>query len=96
MGGSLKEQGFYGRAAWKKLRVMALNRDHWLCRECLRQGRLVQAQEVHHLKPLEEFPELGLCLENLESLCHDCHEATKTREKKKEAPSVPGVRIIRA
>ena len=96
MGARQKEQGFYGRAAWKRLRVMALNRDHWLCQECLRQGRLRQAREVHHLKPLEDYPELGLVLSNLESLCHDCHEDTKSREGRKETPAPQGVRIIKA
>lgn len=93
---SLKEQGFYGRSAWKRLRVQALNRDHWLCQECLRQGRLRQAREVHHLKPLEDYPEFGLELSNLESLCHDCHENTKVREGGKETPTPLGVRIIKA
>lgn len=96
MTGSLKEQGFYGRSAWKRLRLQALNRDHWLCQECLRQGRIRQAREVHHLKPLEDFPELGLCLDNLESLCHECHEDTKIREDRKETPTPQGVRIIKA
>jgi len=91
---TLKEQGFYKTNAWKRLRIQALNRDHWLCRECLRQGRIRTAKEVHHIKPLEDFPELGLRLDNLESLCHDCHEATKDRSRKTVA--VPGVRIIQA
>lgn len=90
---TLKDQGFYKTGVWKRIRIQALNRDHWLCQECLRQGRFRQAREVHHKKPLEDFPELGLDLNNLESLCHDCHEATKTR-KEKARPA--GVRIIRA
>ena len=52
------------------------------------------AAEVHHIKPLEDFPELGLCLDNLESLCRDCHAATRVRKQK--TVTVPGVRIIRA
>lgn len=91
---TLKAQGFYKKAVWRKLRVQALERDHYLCQECLRQRRFTKATEVHHIKPLEEFPELGLTLSNLESLCWSCHEATKTRSKQK-APVPAGVRIIK-
>ena len=91
---SLKDQGFYKRAVWVKLRRQALERDHYLCQECLRRGRITKAREVHHVRPLEEYPELGLTLSNLESLCHDCHERTK--ERKKSAPLPPsGVRVIK-
>ncbi len=88
----LKKQGFYHWPVWRRLRVLALQRDHYLCQECLRQGRLTKATEVHHRKSVEDFPELALSLDNLESLCWDCHEKTKARGKR-AAPS--GVRVIR-
>lgn len=72
---------------------MALQRDNWLCQECLRQGKVTTAREVHHKKELEEYPELGLDIDNLESLCHDCHEQTKQR---REAGLPDGVRVIKA
>ena len=94
---SLKNRGWYGKGSWKRARLQALNRDHWLCQECLRQGRVRTAREVHHLQPLEEHPELGLELSNLESLCHECHEATKTRPARERKPKTikKGVRIIK-
>ena len=97
MAAELKDAGWYGKGAWKRLRIQALNRDKWLCQECLRQGRITQAREVHHLQDLETHPELGLELSNLESLCHDCHEATKdhSRPKKKEKKLPKGIRIIK-
>jgi len=96
MAADLKERGWYGRAAWKKIRVQALNRDHWLCQECLRQGRLTQAREVHHIQELEDHPELGLELSNLESLCRECHEKTKSRpSRERPINAPPGVRVIR-
>ena len=92
--GTLKEQGFYKKAVWRKLRSQVLERDHYLCQECLRRKRFTKATEVHHLKPLEEFPELGLTPSNLESLCWFCHEATKSRSRAE--PTVPdGVRVIK-
>lgn len=83
---TLKEQGFYGKGAWKRARLQALTRDHWLCQECLRHRRFRNAVEVHHIKPLEQFPELGLELDNLESLCRECHEATKDRTEHRKNP----------
>lgn len=89
----LKKQGFYHTPAWRSLRRLALQRDHYLCQNCLRQKRIEKATEVHHVKPIADYPELALTLDNLESLCWSCHEQTKPRGA---APSAPtGVRIIR-
>lgn len=88
---SLKNRGFYQSKAWRRVRQLALHRDHYLCQECLKEKRITNATEVHHLKPLESHPELGLELANLESLCWDCHEATKPRRREDSLP----VRIIK-
>lgn len=40
-----------------------------------RQGEVVPATEVHHIKPVETFPELLLDTSNLLSLCPLCHKA---------------------
>ena len=39
---------------------------------------------VHHIKPLEDYPELALELDNLISLCNDCHEQITNRWAKKK------------
>lgn len=91
---TLKEQGFYHKTAWRRLRLLALQRDNFLCQDCLKKGIIRTAREVHHIIPLEERPDLGLVLKNLRSLCHDCHEATKTRQPKSSRPH-PRVRIIK-
>lgn len=90
-GESLKKQGFYHKSAWRRLRKQALQRDNYLCRECLRRGKITQATEVHHIMDLETFPSLALELSNLESLCWDCHEQTKHHKRELH---IPGVRII--
>lgn len=64
-----KRDPFYATAAWQRLRGAALLRDHYLCCRC----RKRPANTVHHIKPREEFPELALDLDNLESLCPRCH-----------------------
>lgn len=89
---SLKKQGFYHKPAWRRIRQQALQRDHFLCQECLRKKKIVPATEVHHILPLEDFPELGLELSNLTSLCWYCHEATK---HKKQEQTTAGVRVLK-
>ena len=79
-------------AAWRRLRLLALQRDHYLCQHCLGKNIIRKATEVHHIKPRSEHPELALDLDNLVSLCWDCHEETKPRGA--ELP-LPPVRIIK-
>lgn len=89
---TLKERGFYQSRAWRKVRLLALQRDRYLCQLRLseRCGRV--ATEVHHKIPLEKAPELGLELGNLVSCCWECHELTKHKGTEKKAPD--GIRVI--
>ena len=74
---------FYGSAPWRAARQQAMDRDHGYCVRCREAGRFtidrygqrwpVLATMVHHKKPRKECPELELVLENLESLCNNCH-----------------------
>ncbi len=61
----------YGRA-WKRIRDRYMN-AHPLCDRCQREGRLVKAEQVHHIKPLAEGGDHGE--NNLMSLCSSCHAA---------------------
>lgn len=95
---TLKEQGFYKTSLWRCKRKKILIRDHYLCqlrisKECTR-----IATEVHHVKELEDYPELALDDNNLTSCCWNCHELTKQRSAHKKAlndASAKGVRIIK-
>lgn len=91
---TLKEQGFYHTPAWRRVRVQVLERDHYLCQNCLRNRRITAATEVHHIQPLEEHPELALVAENLESLCWKCHEETK-HHGKRSAVIPHGVKVVK-
>lgn len=64
---------FYLSTKWKKKREAILRRDHYRCVECKKYGRITEAVLVHHIKTLEEYPELALVSNNLESLCIKCH-----------------------
>ena len=60
----------------------------------MRERYFTEATEVHHFRPVVEFPALALDLDNLESLCWHCHEATKPRSRAGDK-NINGVRIIR-
>lgn len=66
-------KAFYNSARWKKCRKAALARDLYLCQQCHK----AEATEVHHIKFLTpeniNDPEITLSLDNLKSLCHECH-----------------------
>ena len=54
-----------------------------------------EATEVHHIKHLDEYPELAYDNDNLVSLCHACHNARhpekgRTARKKYEKVSDRG------
>jgi 5-methylcytosine-specific restriction protein A len=85
---SLKDQGWYHTQAHRRWRKLVLQRDK-VCQHCKRKP----ATEAHHIKPLEEYPELALDLDNGQGLCWRCHEMTKPKSRKK----IPaGVRVIKA
>lgn len=89
----LKKQGFYKWPAWRRIRLLALQRDHYLCQLRLSKNCTRIATEVHHIKSIAEYPELALDLDNLTSSCWNCHELTKPRRSQQPTPK--GVRIIR-
>jgi 5-methylcytosine-specific restriction protein A len=84
---------FYTSYAWKKLRQQVIERDNYECQECKRQGKVfINTHEmnksgkrkkisliVHHLKELEEHPELALDIDNLETVCVNCHNKIHDR-----------------
>lgn len=68
----------YYTARWGRVRRLVLARDDGLCQECSRDGRVQTGNQIDHILPAEEYPELFWELSNLETLCRRCHTA-KTR-----------------
>lgn len=63
----------YHNRKWKRTREQILKRDHYLCQQSLRYGKTVQANTVHHIYPLEFYPELQYEHWNLISLSSEEH-----------------------
>jgi 5-methylcytosine-specific restriction endonuclease McrA len=67
---------FYKSKEWKRKRKEILRRDNYECQRCKREGGFSKATTVHHIKHLDEHPELALVDSNLESLCGACPTIT--------------------
>lgn len=68
-----KLEVFYQSVAWRRLRLLALERDNHLCQWCNDKGILNKARVVHHIVEVSVDWSLRLTLNNLISLCHSCH-----------------------
>lgn len=93
-----KQNKFYHSSEWRRIRKEVLTSDKYECQEHKAKGRYARANHVHHVKHLDEFPELGLekyyVDENgkqhrqLVSVCKECHETVchpeRLRWNKKE------------
>lgn len=77
-------RSFYKSTAWERAREQALIRDNHLCQHCLKRQRLTLADMVHHIKPISDYPDLALVLDNLLSLCNSCHNKEHGAEGMKE------------
>lgn len=67
-------KSFYNSKEWEQVRATVMMRDKYLCQHC---GK--PATEVHHIKHLSpanvDDPSVTLNMDNLVSLCRDCHFA---------------------
>ncbi|KQU15962.1 hypothetical protein ASG65_27070 [Bacillus sp. Leaf13] len=82
---------FYKGRDWMELRLIALRRDNQECQQCKREGRVhvdsvkVKGERksielnVHHKYEIEHYPPLALVLDNLETLCLNCHNKIHNR-----------------
>lgn len=69
--------GFYHTKAWKKTRAAYYRYRRGLCEHCLRLGKYVPGEIVHHKVHLTpeniSDPSVSLSFDNLELLCRECH-----------------------
>lgn len=75
------KRGAHDLAKMKEIKLMILERDKYTCQECgdhNHKGRGSRIRlEVHHIISIAEDHTLAFDLNNLITLCHDCHVATE-------------------
>lgn len=80
---------FYNSPEWRALRQVVLERDHYECQWCKDQGRVTSQfnsiLEIDHIKELHLHPELATELDNLRTLCKDCHNKRHKRMNYRES-----------
>ena len=73
---------FYSWRVWRdRVRPAVLKLDRYECQRCKARGRYARADIVHHVKHLDQRPDLALSLfdpdtgeRQLLSVCKSCHE----------------------
>lgn len=83
---------FYKAKAWSQVRLKVLSRDNYECQQCKHEGLTYTNKhdtdkhkrlDVDHIKDLEHYPELGLEIDNLITLCVRHHNQKHNRFTKK-------------
>lgn len=69
----------YKSKRWATKRRKILQRDKYLCQVSLRYGRMVEADTVHHIYPVSQYPHYAWCDWNLISLSHQAHNRLHNR-----------------
>lgn len=69
-------QKAYQNKNWRKMRDTYL-KEHPICEECLKKGKVTPAEDVHHVKSPFRGGDVNynmlLDYHNLESVCRECH-----------------------
>ena len=81
----------YNNTEWRKLRDTYI-KEHPLCEDCLDKGKVVPAEDVHHIRSPFQNGECNKALlldyNNLMALCKQCHNK---RHNPKQAPKIQDV-----
>ena len=80
-----ERQRVYQSKRWQRLRLYYLS-EHPLCEECLAQGKIQEAIDVHHITTFVgavNAEELAYNYDNLKALCKQCHQKIHNRKHKK-------------
>jgi 5-methylcytosine-specific restriction protein A len=73
----------YKDPRWLHKRNAILRHDEYLCQESKRYGKSIEATMVHHIYPVESYPELKYKDWNLISLSESKHNAMHDRDTHK-------------
>lgn len=69
----------YKSKRWELKRKHILKRDGYMCQLSKRYGKRVDADTVHHIYPVEDYPQYAFCDWNLISLCGIMHNKLHDR-----------------
>src|SRR5574343_468427 len=72
-GVSPERQRLYASGDWKAIAKWVYARDGYACVRCEARKSGPRSLHVHHLKSWADYPELRFDLDNLVTLCRDCH-----------------------
>lgn len=70
----------YHSKEWKRKRNYVLKRDGYQCQLSKLEGRKVEADTVHHIFPVKDYPEYAMCSWNLISLSRAAHNIMHDRD----------------
>lgn len=73
----------YDSKKWEHLARLAMKRDGYQCQISKRYGKAVPAEVVHHIYPVDEYPEYAFCLWNLIALSRAAHNRLHNRNTDK-------------
>lgn len=76
----MKKIETYKEHRWVELRRYILKRDEYLDQYWKRYGKFKNAEIVHHIFPVEDFPEYQYCTWNLISLARSTHNMMHDRD----------------
>lgn len=72
---------FYASGPWRRLRAIKLAKNP-VCEHCDARGMTTIAVDVHHVEPRATRQDLALDLDNLVSLCKQCHTIEELRRRR--------------
>ena len=73
----------YNSGRWKRKRAHILKCDGYMCQESKRYGKRINADTVHHIWPVEDYPEYQWYDWNLISLSNNMHNKMHDRNTNK-------------
>nr|DAT53089.1 MAG TPA: HNH endonuclease bacteriophage, HNH Endonuclease, DNA.52A [Caudoviricetes sp.] len=83
----------YKARRWERLRAQVMRRDGYRCQLSKRFGKAVPADLVHHIYPVDEFPEYAFEPWNLISVSRAAHN--KLHDRDSDKLTAEGVALMR-
>lgn len=83
----------YKARRWERLRAQVMRRDGYRCQLSKRYGKAVPADLVHHIYPVDEYPEYAFEPWNLISVSRAAHN--KLHDRDSDKLTAEGVALMR-